>query len=260
MPKPPWPTRRQPSASSRPKQRRGSGARLTPISTTSSPQGGHRGAPAPLVPVIRALSSRCGEHGASVDWAATTQDNRARVAGAGRIWRGSRTRSKRPGPSVWLSRTSTRTLRWRRAPMVSTRSRGRSGSLAIGQRSRSAAIPGRGDAPPSTSGGRLLRPNDERDSREVNGNRVLREELGERPGGKARRPDGVRISRCAEGEGDGELVGADRARAVPVIPAAEVAVQPVVDHRAKPLQRVKHLPGRVTTLAAQRDPCAVPRP
>ena len=106
----------------------------------------------------------------------------------------------------------------------------------------------------------LLRPNDERDAREVNGNRVVREEFGERPGGKSRRPDGVRISRCAEREGDGELVGPDRARAVPVIPATEVAVQPVVDHRAKLLQRVKHLPGRVTALAAQRNPCAVPRP
>ena len=91
-------------------------------------------------------------------------------------------------------------------------------------------------------------------------NRVLREEFGERPGGKTGRPDGVRISRCAEREGDGELVGADRARAVPVIPAAEVAVQPVVDHRAKLLQGVKHLPGVVTALATERDPCAVPRP
>jgi hypothetical protein len=47
---------------------------------------------------------------------------------------------------------------------------------------------------------------------------------------------------------------------VPVLPAAQVAVQPVVDHRAKLLQCVKHLPGRVTALAAQRDACAVPRP
>ena len=33
-----------------------------------------------------------------------------------------------------------------------------------------------------------------------------------------------------------------------VVPAAEVAVQPVVDHRAKLLQRVKDWPGRVILL------------
>ena len=106
----------------------------------------------------------------------------------------------------------------------------------------------------------LLRPNNERDAREVNGYRVVREDLRECPGGESRRPDGVRVSRCAEREGDRDLVGADGARAVPVIPAAEVAAQPVVDHRAKLLQRVEHLPGRVIVLAAQRDPCAVARP
>lgn len=47
---------------------------------------------------------------------------------------------------------------------------------------------------------------------------------------------------------------------MPVIPAAEIAAQPVVDNRAKLLQSVKHLPGRVATLATQRNACAVPRP
>jgi hypothetical protein len=37
-----------------------------------------------------------------------------------------------------------------------------------------------------------------------------------------------------------------------VVPPAEVAAQPVVDDRAKFLQRVKRLPRRVATLAAQR--------
>src|SRR6185503_16169608 len=72
--------------------------------------------------------------------------------------------------------------------------------------------------------GHSLRPNDERDAREVNGNGVVREDLGERPGGQSRGSDGVSISRCAESEADGELVGSDGARAVPVVPAAEVAV------------------------------------
>ena len=35
---------------------------------------------------------------------------------------------------------------------------------------------------------------DERDAREVDGRRVVREELGERPGGQSRRPNGVRMS------------------------------------------------------------------
>ena len=106
----------------------------------------------------------------------------------------------------------------------------------------------------------LLRPNDERDTREVNRNGVVREDLGESPGGQSRRSDGVRIGRGAEGEGDSDLVGADRARAVPVIPGAEIAAQAVVDRGAKLLQRVEHLPGRVPPLAAQRDPRAVPLP
>jgi hypothetical protein len=67
------------------------------------------------------------------------------------------------------------------------------------------------------------------------------------------------MSRCAEREGDRELVSADGVRAVPVIPAADVSAQPVVDDRAKLLQRAKHLPGRVAALATQRDACAVPR-
>jgi hypothetical protein len=49
-------------------------------------------------------------------------------------------------------------------------------------------------------------------------------------------------------------------RAVPVIPAAEVAAQAVVYSPAQLLQSVKHLPGRVAALATQRDACAVGRP
>jgi hypothetical protein len=45
---------------------------------------------------------------------------------------------------------------------------------------------------------------------------------------------------------------------VAVIPAAEVAAQAVIDVLAKLLQSVKHLPGRVTARAAQREACAVP--
>jgi hypothetical protein len=71
--------------------------------------------------------------------------------------------------------------------------------------------------------------NDERDAREIHGGRVVCQELGESPGGESRRPNGVRISGCAEGEGDRQLVSADGSRAVPVIPAAEVTAQPVVD-------------------------------
>jgi hypothetical protein len=47
---------------------------------------------------------------------------------------------------------------------------------------------------------------------------------------------------------------------VAVIPAAEVCAQPVVDDLVQLLQRVKHLPGCVTTLATQRDAGAVARP
>jgi hypothetical protein len=106
----------------------------------------------------------------------------------------------------------------------------------------------------------LLSANDERDSREVDGSPVVREELSERPGSQSRRPDGIRMRGCAERDSDRKLVGADGVRAVPVIPAPEIAAQPVVDNRAKFLHSVKHLPGRVATLATQRDACAVPGP
>ena len=89
---------------------------------------------------------------------------------------------------------------------------------------------------------------------------MVREELGERPGGYARRSNRVRVSRCAEREGDGQLVGADGLRTVPVIAAAEVVAQAVVDDLAQLLQSVKHLPGRVPALAAQRDAGAISRP
>jgi hypothetical protein len=102
-----------------------------------------------------------------------------------------------------------------------------------------------------------LRAHDERDAREVDRRRVVLQELRQRPRGQSCRPNGVRVSRRTEGEGDGELVGADRVRRVAVIPAAEVAAQPVVDVLAKLLQSVKHLPGRVAARAAQRDACAV---
>ena len=107
---------------------------------------------------------------------------------------------------------------------------------------------------------RSLRPDDERDAREVDGGRGVREELSERPSNQSRRPDRIRVRRRPENEGDHELVGADRVGAVPVVPIAEVTGKPVVDDRAKPLQSMQHLPGRVTALAAQRDACAVPRP
>jgi hypothetical protein len=64
----------------------------------------------------------------------------------------------------------------------------------------------------------------------------------------------------AKGEGDRQLVGADGLGALPVMPAAEVVTQPVVDHLAQLLQSVEDLPGRVAALATQRDACAVPRP
>jgi hypothetical protein len=95
----------------------------------------------------------------------------------------------------------------------------------------------------------FLSANDERDAREVDGSRVVRQELGESPGGESRRPNGVRISGCAECEGDRQLVSADGSRAVPVIPAAQVTAQPVVDHLAELLQSVEHLTGRVAALA-----------
>src|SRR6187551_1676620 len=84
----------------------------------------------------------------------------------------------------------------------------------------------------------LLRPNDECDAREVDGNRVVRQELGQRPGGHSGRPDGVGVRRGSERERDRELVGADGVRAVTVVPLAEVTAQPVVDGRAKLLQSV----------------------
>jgi hypothetical protein len=47
---------------------------------------------------------------------------------------------------------------------------------------------------------------------------------------------------------------------MPVIPAAEVTAQSVVDDLAQLLQGVEHLAGRVAGIATQRDACAVPRP
>ena len=72
----------------------------------------------------------------------------------------------------------------------------------------------------SSRRGPLVRPNDQRDAREVNGNGAVREDLGERPGSQSRRSDGVRIGRGTEREGDRDLVGANGARAVSVVPAA----------------------------------------
>jgi hypothetical protein len=57
-----------------------------------------------------------------------------------------------------------------------------------------------------------------------------------------------------------KLVGAGGLRVVPVVPAAEVAAQAVVNNQAQLLQSVKDLPGRVAALASQRDACAVDRP
>jgi len=106
----------------------------------------------------------------------------------------------------------------------------------------------------------LLSANDERDAGEVDGSRVVREELGESPGGQSSRSNRVRMSGGAKGEGDRQLVGPDGLRAVPVIPAAEVIAQPVVDHLAQLLKSMQDLPGRVATLATESDACAVPRP
>src|SRR5215210_5920329 len=47
---------------------------------------------------------------------------------------------------------------------------------------------------------------------------------------------------------------------MPVMPAAEVVTQAVVDDQAQLLRGVKHLPGRVSALAGQCDACAVLRP
>jgi hypothetical protein len=66
----------------------------------------------------------------------------------------------------------------------------------------------------------------------------MREEFGESPGRQSRRSYGVRVRCCAEGEGDGLLVGADGLRVMPVVPAAEVVAQAVVDDLAQFLQSV----------------------
>ena len=47
---------------------------------------------------------------------------------------------------------------------------------------------------------------------------------------------------------------------MPVVPATQVFAQADVDDLAQLLQRVEDLPRRMSTLAAQRDACAVPRP
>ena len=91
----------------------------------------------------------------------------------------------------------------------------------------------------------LLSAHDQCDARKVDGSRVMRKELGERAGSQSRRPNGVGVARCAQREGDRQLVGADRLRAVPVIPAAEVLAQTVVDDLAQLLQSVQNLPGCV---------------
>ena len=102
-----------------------------------------------------------------------------------------------------------------------------------------------------------LSAHNQRDAREIDGSRVVREELSKRPGGDSSGSDGVRMTRCAQDEGDGQFVCADRLRAVPVIPAAEVVAQALVDDLAQFLQSVKDLPGRVSVLATQRHPCGV---
>jgi hypothetical protein len=106
----------------------------------------------------------------------------------------------------------------------------------------------------------LLSANDECDAGEVDGGRVVGEELGESPGGQSSRSNRVRMSGGAKGDGDRQLVRSDGSRAVPVIPAAEVIAQPVVYHLAQLLQSVKNLPRSVASLATERDACAVPRP
>ena len=67
------------------------------------------------------------------------------------------------------------------------------------------------------------------------------------------------MSRCAQRESDRQLVAASRSRAVAVIPASEVAAQPIVNDRSQFLQRAQHLSGRVTGLATQRDARVVAR-
>jgi hypothetical protein len=106
----------------------------------------------------------------------------------------------------------------------------------------------------------LLSANDQRDSRKVNRGRVMRQEFGERPGGQSGRANGVRVTGCAERERDRQLVGTDRLRVMPVIPAAEVNTEAVVDDLAQLLEGVKDLPWRVSALAGQCNARAVPRP
>ena len=100
---------------------------------------------------------------------------------------------------------------------------------------------------------------DERHTREVHADRVVRQQLSERPSGHSRAANGIGMGGCAEREGDRQLVGADRFGAVPVVAAAELATQPIVDDRPQLLHSVKHLPRRVAAFTAQRDACAVPR-
>ena len=106
---------------------------------------------------------------------------------------------------------------------------------------------------------RLLSADNERDAREVDSGRVMGKELGERAGSESRRPNGVRMARCTEREGDRQLVGADGLRGVPVIPAAEVISEAFIDDLAQLLQSVQDLPGRVSALTAQRNACAIAR-
>ena len=63
---------------------------------------------------------------------------------------------------------------------------------------------------------------DQCDTREVDGRRVGREDLRERPGGQPRGPNGVGMRVGAEGEGHRQFVGADRGRGVAVIASPEL--------------------------------------
>src|SRR4051794_838547 len=61
----------------------------------------------------------------------------------------------------------------------------------------------------------LLSADDNGDAREVDGSRVVGQELGERPGGESSRLNRVRMPSSSKREGDGQLVGPDGLRAVP---------------------------------------------